>query len=299
MAQTPLASPTDAANNRFGAVREGRVQHREATSSDGVRLAAYEAGNPDGPEILFIHGFSQCSLCWTSQFDDPLLNKRFRLTAFDIRGHGASEKPADPKRYAEDRLFAGDVQAVMNALNLKRPVLVGWSYAGRIVEDYVQAHGTGRIAGINFVCARTNNQPEFVGPGNDHLAGMTGSDLAADIEATRAFIRACFAKEPPRDVMEQAIAYNMLVPAAIRAAHLSRPPCDGAVMRRIDVPVLVTQGDRDLLVTKGLGELTAAVIPGAKLSMYAGIGHTPFVEDSARFNRELAEFVTAANASLR
>lgn len=274
---------------------EEAVRQRDVISADGLRLAAYEAGNPAGPEILFIHGFSQCAQCWAGQFDDPALNRHFRLTAFDLRGHGASDKPSDTARYADDRLFAGDVKAVMDALDLKRPVLVGWSYAGRIVEDYVEAYGTRRLAGINFVCARTNNQMEFVGPGNDHLAAMTGTDPAAELAATRAFVRACFAREPPRELLEQAVAYNMLVPPSIRAAHLSRPPSDGAVLRRLDVPVLVSQGDQDLLVSKGLGELTAALVPGATLSMYEGIGHTPFVEDAQRFNRELAAFVTNAN----
>ncbi|HEY3149904.1 MAG TPA: alpha/beta hydrolase [Dongiaceae bacterium] len=275
------------------------MQYRDVISPDGMRLAACESGHAAGPEILFIHGFSQCSLCWSGQFDDPLLKEQFRLAAFDIRGHGTSDKPSEPARYAEDRLFADDVNAVMDALGLKRPVLVGWSYAGRIVEDYLKTYGTARIAGINYVCARTNNQMEFVGPGNEHLAGMTGADTAAELEATRAFVRACFAKPPPRETLERTIAHNMLVPAHIRAAHLSRPPSDGAVLATIDVPVLVTQGDEDLLVSKGLGELTAALIPGAKLSMYHGTGHTPFVEDAARFNRELAAFVTAANVRRR
>jgi non-heme chloroperoxidase len=275
------------------------MRYRDVIAPDGLRLGAYEVGNADGPEILFIHGFSQCAQCWTGQFDDPLLKENFRLVAFDIRGHGASDKPLDMARYAGDRLFADDADAVMDAFGLTHPVLVGWSYAGRIVEDYLESYGTKRIAGINYVCARTNNQMEFVGPGNDHLSGMTGSDRAADLAATRRFVRACFSKQPPDEALEQIIAYNMLVPAAIRAAHLSRPPSDGAVLTTIDVPVLVTHGDEDLLVSKGLGELTAALIPGAKLSMYEGIGHTPFVEDAARFNCELAEFVTAANKARR
>ena len=37
---------------------------RDIISSDGLILAGYESGNPLGPEILFIHGFSQCSLAW-------------------------------------------------------------------------------------------------------------------------------------------------------------------------------------------------------------------------------------------
>ena len=275
------------------------MRHQDVVSPDGLRLGAYEAGNERGAEILFIHGFSQCAQCWSGQFEDPSLEERFRLIAFDIRGHGTSDKPSDPTRYSDDRLFADDVNAVMDAFGLERPVLVGWSYAGRIVEDYLESYGTKRLAGINYVCARTNNQMEFVGPGNDHLAGMTGSDRAADLAATRRFVRACFSKLPPDAALEKIVAYNMLVPAAIRAAHLSRPPSDGAVLRTIDVPVLVSQGDEDLLVSKGLGELTAALIPGAKLSMYEGVGHTPFVEDAARFNRELAEFVAEANEMRR
>lgn len=272
------------------------MRRSEVTAPDGLKLAVYEAGNSVGPEILFIHGFSQCAECWEPQFYDPQLSERFRLAAFDLRGHGASDKPASADRYAEDRLFAGDVTAVMDALRLKRPVLVGWSYAGRIIGDYLEAYGTARIAGINYVCARTNNQPEFVGPGNDHLAAMTGDDRAANLAATRAFVRACFARLPAPEMLERIVDYNMLVPAAVRAAHLSRPPSDGAVLRTIDVPVLVTQGDQDLLVSKGLGELTAALVPGARLSIFEGVGHAPFVEDTARFNRELAEFAAAAHA---
>jgi len=272
------------------------MRRSEVTAPDGLKLAVYEAGNSAGPEILFIHGFSQCAECWEPQFYDPQLSDRFRLTAFDIRGHGASDKPSSPERYAEDRFFADDVNAVMDALGLKRPMLVGWSYAGRIIEDYLEAYGTARIAGINYVCARTNNQPEFVGPGHQHFPAMLGTDPAVERAATLAFVRACFARPPAPEMLERILDYNMLVPAHVRAAHLARPPSDGAILSTIDVPVLVSQGDEDLLVTKGLGELTASLVPGARLSMYHGVGHSPFTEEPARFNRELAEFAAAAQA---
>jgi len=272
------------------------MRRSEVTAPDGLKLAAYEAGNSAGPEILFIHGFSQSAECWEPQFYDPQLSNRFRLTAFDIRGHGASDKPPSPERYAEDRFFADDVNAVMDALGLKRPVLVGWSYAGRIIEDYLEAYGTARIAGINYVCARTNNQPEFVGPGHQHFPAMLGADPVAERAATLAFVRACFARQPTPEMLERILDYNMLVLPHVRAAHLARPPSDGAILSKIDVPVLVSQGYEDLLVTKGLGELTASLVPGARLSMYHGVGHSPFAEEPARFNRELAEFAASAQA---
>lgn len=270
----------------------------EVTASDGVKLAVYEAGNGDGAEILFIHGFSQSSLCWLRQFEDEGLAREFRLTAFDIRGHGASDKPADAASYADDRIFAGDVRSVMTALDLKRPVLAAWSYAGRIVSDYVSAFGTTGLAGINYISAGTSSDSRFDGPGITWLDDMTGRDLARNIQATRAFLAACFAIPPPREEFETALAYNMLVPPHIRAAHLSRPPNNGEILPHLDIPVLVTHGSEDLLVLRAMGEQTARLVPGAVLSIYEGIGHAPFVEDSPRFNRELAAFVrlTAAPA---
>lgn len=267
---------------------------RDIRSRDGLVLAGYEYGNRHGPEILFIHGFSQCSLCWNNQYSSPVLADNFRLIAFDLRGHGVSEKPVDPARYADDRLFADDVHSVMEAFNLRRTVLVGWSYAGRIVSDYVEAYGTRRIAGINYVCARTNNDPKFNGPGTDFLGDMSGNDPEANSRATRAFVRACYEKQPSAEEFEAVFDYNMQVPPGIRGAHLSRPASDGGILAKLDVPVLVTQGSEDKLVLKGLGELTAAVVPGARLSLYDGIGHAPFAEDAPRFNRELAEFVRTA-----
>ena len=272
------------------------MNRREIRSGDGLILAGYESGNPEGPEILFIHGFSQCSLAWEKQLSSTALAREFRLIAFDIRGHGASEKPVDLTCYANDAQFAGDVHCVMEAFKLKRPVLVGWSYAGRIVSDYVTNYGTGSIAGINYVGARTKTDAAYNGPGTKLLRDMTSNDITANIAATRTFVRACYEKQPSVDEFETVLAYNMLVPPDIRGAHLNRPASDGRILSKLDVPVLVTQGSEDRLVLKGLGEFTAGVVPGARLSMYEGIGHSPFVESATRFNRELAGFVRMAQA---
>ena len=50
--------------------RESGMRRSEVISPDGLKLAAYEAGNGAGAEILFIHGFSQCAECWEPQFYD-------------------------------------------------------------------------------------------------------------------------------------------------------------------------------------------------------------------------------------
>jgi pimeloyl-ACP methyl ester carboxylesterase len=66
-------------------------------------------------------------------------------------------------------------------------------------------------------------------------------------------------------------------------------------MSKLKLPVLVTHGSEDGNSKVGNAKYTASVIPGAKLSIYEGIGHAPFYEDAARFNAELAAFVREAN----
>ena len=267
------------------------MKQRFITAPDGLRIGIYEGGNPGDPEILFIHGFSQCALCWQDLFASAALADRFRLTAYDIRGHGASDMPDDPAFYRDDATFAAEIHAVMQALGLKRPVLVAWSYAGRLVSDYVTAFGTSDIAGINYVGARTSNDPAFKVPGTRFIDEMISDDPVAAEAGTRAFIRACFAVEQPKALMDLVYDYNMIIPPAVRGYHIHRPPNPGAILPRIDVPVLVTQGTEDRLVLRAQGEFTAKTVPGAELSLYEGIGHSPFVEDKPRFERELAAFV--------
>ena len=72
----------------------------------------------------------------------------FRMVTYDLRGHGASDKPLESQRYKDAKLWADEVQAVMDGVGLRRPVLVGWSYAGRIICDYLRHHGQGRLAGL-------------------------------------------------------------------------------------------------------------------------------------------------------
>src|SRR6266568_8867018 len=261
---------------------------------DGLTISAQEWGNPSGPEILFIHGFSQSYLSWMRQVDSALAGE-FRIVTYDLRGHGNSDKPLDPARYRDSKAWGDEVQAVMDAAGLKRPVLVGWSYAGRVISDYVTTHGPDKLAGINFVDASIKFFPEFVGENLKDMPNMTSEDLATNIAATRAFVHGCFEKQPTADDFETMLSFNMMVPPVVRANLGGRPLDATDVMSKLKIPVVVTHGDKDRNSKLGTAEYTAETIPGAKLSVYRGIGHAPFYEDAARFNTELAAFVREAN----
>jgi pimeloyl-ACP methyl ester carboxylesterase len=253
-----------------------------------------EWGNPNGAEILLIHGFSQSHLSWSRQFGGALA-KSFRLITYDVRGHGSSDKPLDAVFYRDHKRWAAELKAVMDATAVTKPVLVGWSYGGRIIAEYLMEYGDKDIAGINFVAAFLKVDGETLGPATPAVRKMASEDLAENIENTIAFLKFCTAKPLPADQLQTMLAYNMIVPAQIRGHLLKRPEHYEDALKKIVVPVLVSHGREDRVALLTVAQYTARVISHARTSFYDVVGHMPFWEDTQRFDRELAEFVTRAN----
>jgi non-heme chloroperoxidase len=266
---------------------------------DGVRLAVYEWGNPAGPELVLVHGFAQCHLCFAPQVASDLA-RDFRIVAYDLRGHGGSDKPTDPRAYQGPEVWARDLAAVLKAKGLKRPVLSGWSMGGRIIRQYLMNFDDAAIAGINFVGSLVLEYPDSRGPGASIRPGASSSpptSLVGQLDAAIAFIDACYEIKPDERAFRIAIAYNMLVTQPVRQAiggWSTDPEETRAALKRVRVPVLVTHGRKDIVVLPVAAEQTAAAITGAKLSWYEACGHSPFQEDATRFNRELAVFAKEA-----
>jgi len=288
------AAAMSAAIAQPGFSQEMKNKPLAVTTPDGLTISAQEWGNPNGPGIVFIHGFSQSNLSWMRQTNSDLA-KDFHIVTYDLRGHGNSDKPLDAARYRDVKAWGDEVQAVIDAAGLKRPVLVGWSYAGRVITDYVTTHGAGGISGIDFVDASIKFIPEYVGDNLKNLPLMASEDMITNISATRVFLHGCFSRQPSADDFETMLAFNMMVPPKVRAG-LSGRPLDGTdVMSKLTIPVLVTHGAEDKNAKVDTAKFTASVIPGSKLSIYDGVGHSPFYEDAPRFNGELAALVRAAN----
>ena len=278
----------------------GRMQVHTVTGGGGVRLHVREWGNADGPPILFIHGWSQNHLCWDKQYESALRDE-FRLVAFDLRGHGMSEAPAGPEPYTEDGLWADDLAAVIDRLDVERAVLVGWSYGAFVICDYIRAYGQDRVAAINFVEGVVKlGEAAFgtlIGPGFlDHFADATADDLPTNIRGMRGFVRACLAKPVAAEDFETALCWNMAVAPQVRASLGAREIDDDDVMRGLGVPLLVTQGRSDTVVLAAMAEHILATCPAAEASWYDGVGHVPHLEEPERFNRELAELTRRARA---
>jgi non-heme chloroperoxidase len=263
---------------------------------DGVEIVLEETGNPQGREIIFIHGFSVSRLCWMKQLRGPLA-RDFRMVAYDLRGHGESGKPSDPACYRDGRRWADELAAVIEAAKMQKPVLVAWSYAGRIVADYLRQFGTCAIAGLNIVGAKTNSDPAFNAPLlAPHQRGMASDDLETNVRGTIAFVEACARKWDASDFL-QCVAAAMVVPPQVRAALLGRPLDADDLYRAIDIPVLFTHGFHDAIAPLAAAQHGHAITPNSRLSIYGNAGHAPFMEEPERFNLELAEFATRCSVS--
>src|ERR1700742_2810797 len=101
----------------------GAAPKREYEIAGGHQTVLHtsEYGNASGPEIVFIHGWSQSELCWSAQVGSNLADV-FRIITFDLRGHGRSGRPTSIEAYTDGRLWADDLAAVIEQTQLSRPV---------------------------------------------------------------------------------------------------------------------------------------------------------------------------------
>jgi non-heme chloroperoxidase len=263
-----------------------------------TNIAVYEYGNPQGAEVLLVHGYSQSHLAWAMQYEAQELQK-FRIVVIDLRGHGASGKPADAENYNDSEMWADDINAVMTVTNLKNPTLVGWSYGGLVITDYLYKYGQDKLAGIVFVGAATQLGTEVgdthLGPGAEHLAGMMDQRQEINIPATLRFLRACTDAELPVEVFQEVLAYNMVVAPETREAMLSRDIDGDKALQCIIVPVLIVHGETDAVVLPAACHYIAEKVGHAKQSWYPETGHSPFMEQPARFNSDLVGFMQGIN----
>jgi pimeloyl-ACP methyl ester carboxylesterase len=264
------------------------------TGGGGIQLHLLETGNARGQSIVFIHGFSQCSLAWTRQMNSDLADT-YRLVAMDMRGHGLSEKPREG--YADSRLWADDVRAVIETLDLDHPILCGWSYGPLVILDYLRHYGEDDIGGVNFVGGVTKL-------GSDEAAsvltadflnlipGFFSSDLEDSVRSLGSLLRLCFAEKLSSEDWYRMLGYSVSVPPYVRQALFSRAFDNDDLLPTLRKSALITQGTADAVVKSTVIDQQMVRIASAKIRMMA-TGHACFWDDAQGYNRCLREFVEA------
>lgn len=270
-----------------------RYRASRVVTPDGLGIAVQDWAADDAPrtaDMVLLHGFSQAHGAWLHQVSSALAQE-FRLVTYDLRGHGASDKPADAHHYRNGDLWAGELKAVIDQLRLKRPILIGWSYAGRVVLDYLTAFGDSAIGGLIMVNATSKTDPAMMGPAVGVLRQMTSTDPATAAQGTRELLRACVAKPVTHEEFDYMLAYNERVPASIRANLAGRTADYEPALHALRVPTLVIQGSLDPVTAPVMSAYTVSQVRDAQLITYEGLAHMPFWESPQRFNDDVAQFV--------
>jgi NAD(P)-dependent dehydrogenase (short-subunit alcohol dehydrogenase family)/pimeloyl-ACP methyl ester carboxylesterase len=151
---------------------------RFVESSQGVRIAAYEEGNPTAPTVVLVHGWPDSHRLWDGVV--PLLAERFRIIRYDNRGVGGSSVPRPVNAYSMNR-FADDFAAVIGELSPGTPVHVlahDWGSVG--VWEYLTRNG---------VDAHVASFTSVSGPSFDHYVAFIRDRLAQPYRPIR-FLRA-------------------------------------------------------------------------------------------------------------
>lgn len=251
-------------------------------TSDGTRIHYLDSGS--GQAIVFIPGWTMPAWIWQKQIDE--FSRRYRVIAIDPRSQGESDQPAYG-HLPETR--ARDYKEVVDQLNLKLPVLVGWSMACGELIKYVEQFGTGNVGGLVLVDGYITDKG-----GPEMFAGLSGwmNFLQQDRrKQAEGFVRSMYKKPQTEDYLKRVIDASVAVPAdtaAVLIYNMIAVKDFSAGLAKINRPVLFayqpdSQPTADYLKSK-LGDKL-------RLERFDGDGHAIFVDDPEKFNRVLEGFV--------
>ena len=245
---------------------------------NGVRLRYDESGA--GPALLLSHGYSATGRMWDEQrraFAD-----HWRVIAWDMRGHGDTESPDDPAQYSAD-LTVGDMRDLLGHLGVRRAVIGGLSLGGYMSLAFHAAHP--EMTRALVLCD--------TGPGYRNSEARAGWNerafrRAGELE-TRGLEVLASASREMREAMRQHRSAKWLAHAA-RGMLAQDGPRVIDSLPTVKVPTLIIVGDQDEPFLAPCRYM-AGKIPGARLEVIRGAGHSSNLDQPEAFNRVLRDFL--------
>jgi pimeloyl-ACP methyl ester carboxylesterase len=267
------------------------------TTRDGTEIYYKDWGS--GQPIVFSHGWPLDADMWEYQMNF-LAEKGYRVIAYDRRGFGRSGQPWDGYNYDT---FADDLSELIDKLDLKDAVLVGFSMGGGDVARYIGRHGVKRLSKAVLLGAVT---PIFIKT-EDHPEGVDKSvfdGIKAGIRADRPQFLSDFGSvfygtnRPGSKVSPGILTQTLNI--ALLASLKGTLDCVTAFsetdfrddMKKFSIPTLVIHGDDDQVVPlAATGKLAAAMVPGSQLKVYAGAPHALCFTHKDQLNEDLLSFL--------
>jgi pimeloyl-ACP methyl ester carboxylesterase len=251
-----------------------------------------------GPPVLLLHGLACGRRMWTHQI--RALKERFRVIAYDQRGHGETDAPAVATSYSASHL-ARDLVGVLDAFKIERAAVVGFSLGGgpalalaaskpeRVSRLVLADVGAGADDPVKIeAMARRWGDLIRRGDTDELVCEMLRSELFkwyARRNTRRRDHMAALIRATPIDGLRFTLSEVLAKRKSLfRAA---------GVLRSVRVPTLVIVGEYDYVCSKA-SRLLAATIPDASLKVIPQSGHMLPLEQPAAFNAALLEFLNAA-----
>jgi pimeloyl-ACP methyl ester carboxylesterase len=262
---------------------------------DGVALEVAVEG--DGPGLLLVHGSSGAK----EDFADhvPALARDHTVVVFDLRGHGASDKPAERAAYTLDRLAADTLQ-VADAVGLDQFRLLGYSMGGMAVRK-VAIDAPERVSALVMMDTCAGPIPDWdpsllelaadvaFEQGKDALKELL--DFAAALE-TPAYRRLLAERPGYQAYGDRKWADTSEIMWGAMALEIAYQPDHLPAMSTLRCPVLVIVGEQDTSFLAPSQHMVDA-IPGAQLAVIADAGHSPQFENPPAWFDALSTFLAA------
>jgi pimeloyl-ACP methyl ester carboxylesterase len=242
---------------------------------EGVQVYYEEAGA--GIPVLLSHGYSATSKMWQGQLD--ALADEYRLIAWDLRGHGQTDSPAEARAYSE-AATVDDMAAVLDAVGVERAVIAGLSLGGYMSLAFNVKYPERVLALMLF----------DTGPGYKNPQGRDGWNETA-LARAKAFEERGL--ESLGRGAEVRIAQHRSAQGLAHAARGMLAQFDSRIIESlpgINVPTMVLVGENDQPFI-GASQYMATKIPGARLVTLPAAGHAANIDQPEAFNAAVRSFL--------
>jgi pimeloyl-ACP methyl ester carboxylesterase len=255
----------------------------------GRRCRVYFEEAGQGIPLVCLHTAGADNRQYRHLLNDAAITRHFRVLAFDMPWHGKSLPPVgwqDEEYRLSTSGYIEMILAFCDAMDLKKPVVLGCSIGGKIVLELARLCPE-RFRALIGVESAAYQSPWYDDTGFLHRPDLHGGEVAG------ALMSGLIAPQSPSETRWDTLwGYMQGGPGVFRGdLHFYR--VDGDFRDRVGeidtarCPLSLLTGEYDFSCTPDDTRATAAKIPGAKFTVMREIGHFPMSENPAQFRKYL------------